>query len=111
MNKNRFNILFLVFILAIALNTTGVNADDKKTLGVCSYDIDTESLGLYDHFKSLKLDVTVYNDGSTDGRRIYGIDDPGNEFSYDPTDGLFLLLNPVSIILSHNDIFANNGEF
>lgn len=110
MKRKWLNILFLAFIFAIFLTATEVKADDKKTLGVCSYNIDTAKLGISDNIPNLKLDVTVYSDGSTDNRRIYGTSYPDTEFSYEPSNGLFLLQTPT-IIMSYNEMFDNNGDF
>ena len=103
--KNKFLISFII-MFCIMIIPMGVEA--KESLGTCEYEVNINELKL-GNFSNLFLRVTVYDDGSTGNRRIYGHDSDGKQFSYVPKSGL--LLGNTGISLQYSKMFDKNGDF
>ncbi len=100
--------LLIPFIIVFCIMLMPIGVEAKESLGTCNYSIDVGELGL-GNFNSLNLRVTVYDDGSTGNRSIYGNDAYGGSFNYKPSSGL--LLGNTGVSLQYSKMFDKNGDF
>ena len=106
---NKKIILIIAFIIVFICIPKNVYA--KESLGTCVYNIDTERLMMDNLVENLRLEVTVYDDGSTGNRKFKGRATDGTQINIEPGSSRYLLEDQQQITISYQRMFDRNGLF